>query len=98
MIEANGYVDAQAPWGLKKTDPERMGTVLYVLAETIRVLGLLVQPVVPESAAKMLDQLKIAKNERDFTFISDKHRLKSGTEIEVPEGVFPRLEAPEKAA
>lgn len=98
VIEANGYVDAQAPWGLKKTDPERMGTVLYVLAETIRVLGLLVQPVVPESAAKILDQLKIDGESRDFSFISDKHMLKSGTEIDTPEGVFPRLDAVEKVA
>ncbi len=43
---ANGYVDRQAPWALRKTDPDRMGTVLYVLSETIRHLGLLMLPVV----------------------------------------------------
>ena len=37
---ANRYVDAQAPWALRKTDPARMGTVLYVLAETIRRISL----------------------------------------------------------
>ncbi|HPF79054.1 MAG TPA: methionine--tRNA ligase [Alphaproteobacteria bacterium] len=98
VIEANGYVDAQAPWGLKKTDPKRMETVLYVLAEVVRVLGIVIQPVTPESGGKILDQLKIPENERDFSFISDKHMLKSGTKIDKPEGIFPRLETAEQAA
>ena len=98
VIDANGYVDAQAPWNLKKTDEKRMGTVLYVLAEVIRVLGIIVQPVTPESAGKILDQLKIAENARDFSFISADHMLKSGTAIDKPEGVFPRLDTNEKAA
>lgn len=98
VIEANGYVDAQAPWGLKKTDPERMGTVLYVLAEVVRVLGILIQPYTPESAGKILDQIKIDENSRDFSFLNEDHMLKSGTQIDQPEGVFPRLDTPEKAA
>ena len=98
VIDANGYVDAQAPWGLKKTDPKRMETVLYVLAETIRVLAISVQSVIPESASKMLDQLKIPEGQRQFEHMSAEHTLKSGTEIDKPEGIFPRLEASEAAA
>jgi len=98
VIEANGYVDAQAPWKLKKEDPERMNTVLYNLAEIIRVLGIAVQFVVPDSASKILDQLKIPQDQRDFSFISKDYALKAGLEIDQPEGVFPRLEAKEKAA
>ncbi len=96
---ADGYVDAQAPWKLKKEDPDRMRTVLYVLAETIRCLALIMQPVTPESAAKMLDQLAISKEERDFSFISKDHALKPGTAISKPEGVFPRIveEEPQQA-
>lgn len=98
VIEANGYVDAQAPWALKKEDPERMNTVLYNLAEVIRVLGIAVQFVVPDAASKILDQLKIAENERDFSVISKDNMLKPDTEIDKPEGVFPRLETNEQAA
>lgn len=98
VIDANGYVDAQAPWGLKKTDPERMNTVLYVLAEVCRVLGIVIQPFTPDSGAKILNQLDIPENERNFSFINDKNMLKSGTKIEKPEGIFPRLDAAEKAA
>lgn len=98
VIDANGYIDAQAPWTLKKTDFKRMETVLYVLSDVIRVLGLIVQPVMPESGAKILDQIKIPQDQRDFSFISADYMLKSGTEIDKPEGIFPRIETAEKAA
>ena len=89
--EANAYIDHQAPWTLKKEDPERMATVLYVLAEVIRCLALIMQPVTPASASKMLDQLEIDADSRTFTYISKDHMLKSGTEIQKPEGVYPRI-------
>ncbi len=96
--EANAYVDAQAPWGLKKTDPDRMGTVLYVLAEVIRNLALIIQPVMPDAAAKILDQVKVSEDEREFSFIGQGHRLKSGVTIDQPQGVFPRYVEPEEDA
>jgi methionyl-tRNA synthetase len=98
VIEANGYVDSQAPWGLKTTDPARMGTVLYVLAEIVRVLGLSMLAFTPDSANKILDQLQIDENSRDYSFMDDSYKLVSGTEIDKPEGIFPRLESAEKAA
>ncbi|MBF0560835.1 MAG: methionine--tRNA ligase [Alphaproteobacteria bacterium] len=87
---ANGYVDRQAPWALKKNDPPRMETVLYVLAETIRVLGLLMQPFVPDSASKMLDQLAIAATARDFTCVSSDYALRPDQPLPKPQGIFPR--------
>ncbi len=91
VSDANGYIDAQAPWGLKKTDPARMETVLYVLAEVIRCLGLIVQPFMPESANKILDQLSIPVDQRSFECLNASHALKPGTKIPVPQGVFPRI-------
>lgn len=93
--EANRYVDAQAPWALRKTDPARMETVLYVLADVIRVLGIYVQSVVPNSAAKILDQLIVAEDARSFAHIGD--ALAPGTEIPKPSPVFPRYVEPEEA-
>jgi len=88
---ANLYIDAQAPWTLKKTNPARMATVLYVLAEVIRNLGLIIQPFTPMAAQKMLDQVAVAANERDFSFIGEKYALKAGTPLPAPSGVFPRI-------
>ncbi len=94
---ANRYVDDQAPWGLKKTDPERMKTVLYVLAETVRRLAILTQPVMPDSMAKMLDQLSVAADARGFESLATP--LEAGAPVPKPEGIFPRYveENPESA-
>lgn len=90
--EANAYIDKLAPWTLKKEgNLNRMNTVLYVLSETIRCLALIIQPFMPSLAPKLLDQLKIADNARDFTFVSADHALKAGTVIDQPQGIFPRL-------
>ncbi|MGE5546505.1 MAG: methionine--tRNA ligase [Solirubrobacterales bacterium] len=87
---ANGYVDRQAPWALKKTDPARMGTVLWVLAETVRNLALLTQPFMPGSSARLLDQLAVAPEARTLAHCGSHHALKPGTGLPVPQGVFPR--------
>ena len=88
---ANLYIDEQAPWTLKKTNPARMATVLYVLAEVIRNLGLIIQPFTPTAAQKILDQVAVGANERDFTFIGEAHALKAGTPLPAPSGAFPRI-------
>ncbi len=86
--EANRYVDAQAPWALRKTDPDRMATVLYVLADVIRMLGIYVQPVVPGSAARLLDQLALPPEARSFADVEN--ALAPGTALPAPKPVFPR--------
>jgi methionyl-tRNA synthetase len=88
--EANRYIDEQAPWVLSRSDRPRMGTVLYVLAETIRDLGILVQPFVPGAAAKLLDQLAVPETARSFTALAEAP-LAPGTELPKPEGIFPRF-------
>ncbi len=85
---ANAYVDHQAPWKLRKENPARMATVLYVLAETIRHLAVLTQPFMPEASGKMLDQLSVDANARDFGAIGN--ALAAGTPLPPPSGVFPR--------
>jgi methionyl-tRNA synthetase len=89
VADANRYVDEQAPWTLRQSDSARAATVLYVLAETVRHLAILVQPVVPEAAAKLLDQLAQLPERRDFAALAA-HPLAPGTTLPRPEGVFPR--------
>lgn len=88
--QANAYVDHQAPWVLRKTDPDRMATVLWTLMETVRQVAILMQPVVPESAAKMLDQLAIPADARSFAALGEGGALVPGTALPKPQGVFPR--------
>jgi methionyl-tRNA synthetase len=88
---ANGYVDRQAPWTLKKTDPVRMATVLWTLAETIRSLALATQPFMPTSSSRILDQLAVPADQRDYTSFGAAHALKPGIDLPAPQGVFPRF-------
>jgi methionyl-tRNA synthetase len=88
---ADRYVDEMAPWVLRKTDPARMATVLYVMAETVRRLAILIQPIVPEAAARLLDQLAAAPDARGFASLGAAGRLVPGTVLPKPEGVFPRF-------
>lgn len=95
--ESNAYVDRQAPWALRKTDPERMGTVLYVLAETIRRLAIMTQPFMPDASAALLDQVSAPADARDIAAIADAP-LAPGTELPKPQGVFPRYQGDDEDA
>ncbi|SFV38951.1 methionine--tRNA ligase [Hyphomicrobium facile] len=95
IADANRYFAAEEPWAKKKTDPARMATILYVTAEAVRQFAILAQPVMPESAAKLLDLLGVPEDERTFAYLGEKGRLKPGERIPEPQGVFPRYVEPE---
>lgn len=57
VFACNQYIDVQAPWALRKTDPERMHAVLATLVAAIRLLAETIEPVIPVSARKLLDHL-----------------------------------------
>lgn len=92
LSSANNYFAGQEPWALKKTDPVRMATVLYVTADTVRRLTIPMQAFVPVSAARLLDQLAVPEGERLLANAVTPNRLVSGTELPVPQGVFARIE------
>ena len=96
VSEANRYFAAEEPWALKKENPARMGTVLYVTAELVRQAAILLQPVIPAGANQLLDLLQVAADRRDFAALGPDNRLQGGTPLPKPEGVFPRLSALEK--
>ncbi|WP_370153328.1 methionine--tRNA ligase [Ferrovibrio sp.] len=87
---ANKYIDVEAPWTLRKTDPARMQTVLWCLLEAIRQLAILAQPFMPASAAKLLEQLGVSEAARSFAHLGEAGRLRAGTPLPQPQGVFPR--------
>lgn len=94
IASANRYFTAQQPWVLRKTDPERMATVLYVTAEVLRIVALLVQPIMPGSMSRLLEQLGQPEGEaRGFEALGT--RIAPGTVLPKPSGVFPRYEEPE---
>jgi len=85
---ANGYIDRQAPWALNRTDKARMGTVLRVLVDTLRVVATVLQPFMPDSMSRMLDQLGVAADQRQLAALATP--LRDGIILPAPQGIFPR--------
>ncbi len=100
VYACNQYVDEQAPWALRKTDPERMKVVLYTLFLVIRDLAIAIQPVIPQKAGALLDQLGVTAEQRSYADLEDVdwylRLVDSGFSLDKPEGLFPRLELPEE--
>jgi methionyl-tRNA synthetase len=90
--QANIYIDKEAPWSLKNTDTIKMNQVLYNLLESLRFIGIMLQPFVPDSASKILDQLNVAKDQRSFSHLNKKYALKPSSAIMQPIPIFPRFE------
>lgn len=89
---ANSYIDENAPWTLRKEGKTvEMSTVLYVLCESIRNIAILLQPFMPDSSSKILGQLKVPQNERSFDHLGAEFALASGTPLDPPSPIFPRL-------
>lgn len=89
--DTNAYFAEQEPWKLKKTDPARMETVLYVTIEIVRQIAILLQPVLPQAMTSLLNVLAVGEGSaRNFENYGT--ALVPGTELPAPAPVFPRYE------
>ena len=77
VFACNQYVDAQAPWALRKTDPERMAAVLGTLVAAVRELTRAIAPIIPSAADELLTLIDAGAG---------------GAPIPQPTPLFPRLE------
>jgi methionyl-tRNA synthetase len=108
VAEANRYFAAAEPWRLAKSDPGRMKLVLFTTLETLRIVGALLQPVMPAAMTKLLDLLAVAPAERRFADIDQggratadldsPKRLKPGARLPAPAPIFPRYVEPDAIA
>jgi len=98
VFACNQYVDDQAPWALKKTDPARMAAVLMTLVKAVRMLAIAIRPVTPTAADAILDQLGVPKSARNYSDLADDNWFANcvadGFTLEKPQGAFPRIEVP----
>jgi methionyl-tRNA synthetase len=92
---ADKYLAAEKPWALAKDPAQkaRLEQVLYVAAESLRIVSVLAHPVIPDATQKIWEQLGQAGKIEDAS-INDLQwgELKSGTRIGKPEGAFPRAD------
>ncbi|WP_237215337.1 methionine--tRNA ligase [Falsiroseomonas oryziterrae] len=88
---ANGYITVHAPWALKKTDPARMLEVLRHLHDALRVFATVLQPFMPTTMAKLLDQLGVPEEARGLGALSTP--LPGGLVLPPPAPLFAKIEA-----
>ena len=90
VADANRYFAGEEPWAKRKTDLARFETILAVTLETLRLVGLMTQPFMPQASAKLLDLLSVEPSSRDFTFMKAEARVEAGTLLPTPQAIFPR--------
>jgi methionyl-tRNA synthetase len=96
VADANRYFAGEQPWAKGKTDPKRRDTILYVTAEVVRQVAILAQPVTPAGAGRLLDGLGQTAQARSFAALGPPGRLRPGTVVPTPTGVFPRYVDPQE--
>lgn len=101
VFACNQYIDQQAPWSLRKTDPVRMQAVLSTLYCAIGNLAIAIQPVIPGSARRLLDHMGVPEAARTYAGIcSDWYHELAATDFRIapPTPIFPRLELKDETA
>ncbi len=89
IADANRYFANEQPWSLRKNNPERFSTVLYITVEILRRIGIMLLPFIPQSATKLLDSLAIAEDKRLLYHISHE-KIQESLDLPPPEPIFPR--------
>ena len=88
----NKYIDETTPWVLGKDESQkdRLATVLYNLCESIRFISSLIAPFLPETSAKINEQVNISKTDLESLHSFD--GTAAGTKVNRGEAIFPRLD------
>mgnify|MGYP004466029257 CR=1 FL=1 len=96
--DCNKYIDATAPWVLAKDEAnkERLGTVLYHLAECVRIVAVLIGPFMPNTPARIFQQLGVNEPELMTWDSLSFGGLKAGTKVTKGEALFPRIDIPKE--
>jgi methionyl-tRNA synthetase len=90
VAEANRYFASEEPWAKGKSDPARMGTILWVTAEVLRRIAILTQPFIPQAAGRLLDLVGTPADARAFVHLGAAHQLSGGSALPSPTPIFPR--------
>ncbi len=91
-FDSNKYFNDSEPWSLKKTDPSKMESVLYSIVEQIKNISILLLPIIPKSANKILDIINIKKDLRNISEINQNNSLNHDKELGNIEILFKKVE------
>ena len=89
--QLNQYIDKMEPWSTIKINKVKTAETLSILIESIRLIGIILQPFIPEAAKKILDILNIDNNSRSFKFYNMKYAMKKSHPLNDAQPLFPRF-------
>jgi len=95
VSRTNKYIDETAPWILAKSEEDRprLGTVMYQLAESLRMISVLISPFMPRTPVEIQKQLGIkGAEETSWDSLKEFGCLKQGTRVQKGAPIFPRLD------
>ena len=100
ISRANKYIDETAPWILAKDEAKaaRLQTVMYNLAETLRVVAILVAPFIPSTSPKIYTQLGLEVPAEFLLSDAEFGKIADGTKVQKGEPLYPRIEIAEDGA
>tara|TARA_B100001123_G_C15289614_1_gene1016980 strand:+ start:447 stop:1982 length:1536 start_codon:yes stop_codon:yes gene_type:complete len=87
----NKYINDEEPWKLKNTDTKKMNLILHISLEQIAKISILLSPIIPISANKVLDALNIKNESRNLLFLEDTDLLPNDTKINNLEILFKKI-------
>ena len=101
IARTNKYIDETAPWTLSKSEneqeKEKLKSVMFHLAENLRKIAILITPIMPETSNKMLVQLGLTEQDKDWETLNNNNQIKPKTKvISKGEPLFVRLEKEEE--
>lgn len=94
VFACNQYVDAMAPWALRKTDPARMAEVLGILYSCIADLAIAINPIIPHGSEALLTAMQVPPHLWTYDFLHNGVDILGDRVIDAPKPLFPRLELP----
>ncbi len=90
-FEANKYFNDSEPWSVKKSNPDRMRTIIYTITEQIKNISILLNPVIPKTTEKVLDLLNIDKTNRNLENINSKNSFDHSKELKELKILFKKI-------
>ena len=91
-FEANKYFNDAEPWSLKEKDPDRMNSIMYTICEQIKNISILLYPIIPMSAEKVLNSININKEEFSIEIITNFKSFDFQKELKDLEILFKKIE------
>ena len=91
-FEANKYFNDSEPWSFKKTDPDRMNTILATIVEQIKNISILLNPIIPISTKKVLEAINISGKDISLENIKNEKIFHSDKNLKNLDILFKKIE------